>query len=708
MIKKKLQKSFIKLLSLVIVIIFLFGMILFYSTMKFTFLNYAHQANSHLVNQIKSSFELVIDQITDKVDKLGIYESELVNIVETRKETVLKEMELYQKLNSIILENKYLHSAYLYSEKEEIIFDSKTGCTYSVNDFYDTYVAKAMEEKHFSRVNPHIIRNMNVNMDLLYSLVVVLPDKTKEGYATVLSLNVDMNKLYQDIMKRNTVEDDVTLYIYDQDNQIIVSPNMELIAANMSEFEMDSSMEMINPPFWSLFSNKSGVMDAYGHSKLLDWNFYLQAPFTIDLSDMINEYITLLFICVTIILFIGIIYIVIRHTTKPLDSFLYNYNENVMKALLEETNFKNNKSYMELESIKQLFCYDDFLLLLIDVGGAPSELFKYVSSYIIQNCTDNDKIFIKPITMYHGMIAIVCNYTHVIHHSLIEKVFIQELYHKLNNTYKKEVYIAVSTGKKRYSELSMAMIECEEILEYKLSLPERIMTYDKFAVLKGDIDYPINYEKQIVNNLLVANMDNCIFYLDKYMNHLFLNHSIISDMNIKNYIYQLQAELLKHISSLPISIKTSSNLDLKDIPDKEYVYDYIVDLIQTICIEITKKNNKNENILLQSILDYIEDHLSDDNFNLNTISYQFNMNRNYLAKLIKENTSYSFNDYVNYKKVEISKELLRDDTLTIEEISNKVGFNYSHYFIKIFKNVEGVTPGAYRKMLVNNNDAPKV
>jgi AraC-like DNA-binding protein len=34
--------------------------------------------------------------------------------------------------------------------------------------------------------------------------------------------------------------------------------------------------------------------------------------------------------------------------------------------------------------------------------------------------------------------------------------------------------------------------------------------------------------------------------------------------------------------------------------------------------------------------------------------------------------------------------------MTIEEISKASGYNYSYYFIKIFKSLEGITPGQYR------------
>lgn len=700
MIKKKLQKSIIKVISLFITIILVAGMFLFYSTMENTFMNYARQTNSRLLDQKRASFELILGQITDKINKLGIYEGDLSNIAMTRKDSILQEIKLYQKLNSIVLENQYLYSAYLYLESEDIVFDSKTGCAYSSDSFHDLVVLNAMKEKYFTKVNPHIIKNINGGTDLIYSIVVTLPNKTKDGHSTVLAVNVDINKMYQDIMKENIAENDVNLYVYDEHNQIIISHNITDISTNFNEIEKLMVSENDNPFLGALFLNKTGVMEAYVYSKELDWNFYLQVPFEVDISNMLNIYVTLIFICIIILAFIFIIYIIMNHTTKPLDLFIKNYNENIIKDLLTSSIFTNDKNNIDMESIKQLFPYNNFLVLFVYIDeGLLKSLHNHIEKFSLNK---SKKIYFKVVDMHSGVIAVIYNYTSD-YQGLY--TFIDELYKSLKSNYNRKIYIAASNPRKGFQELLGAAKECEEILEYKLSLRDCITTYDKFVLLKGEVGYPINYEKQLINNLLVANLDGCIFYLDKYMEYLFFNQYIISDIRVKNYMYQLQTKLLNHISSLPISIKTSNCLDLEQISDKDYVYKSIIDLMQTICTEMTKKNYKNENILVQSILDYIENHLSDDNFNLNTISYQFNMNRNYLAKLIKENTSYTFNGYINYKKIEISKELLKDESLTIEQIANQIGFAYSHYFIKIFKNVEGITPGAYRKMLFDNKNA---
>lgn len=48
-------------------------------------------------------------------------------------------------------------------------------------------------------------------------------------------------------------------------------------------------------------------------------------------------------------------------------------------------------------------------------------------------------------------------------------------------------------------------------------------------------------------------------------------------------------------------------------------------------------------------------------------------------------------------KIDTSKELLRFTNLSIKEIANKVGFENSLYFSRLFKQETNLSPSEYRK-----------
>ena len=76
----------------------------------------------------------------------------------------------------------------------------------------------------------------------------------------------------------------------------------------------------------------------------------------------------------------------------------------------------------------------------------------------------------------------------------------------------------------------------------------------------------------------------------------------------------------------------------------------------------------------------------------------------YLSKIFKAETGSSFVDFVNEKRLEAARRLLRETGLSVREISEQVGMpNYS-YFIRLFREKNGVTPLRFRRGRGNSGE----
>ncbi|MFD2586448.1 helix-turn-helix domain-containing protein [Croceitalea marina] len=81
--------------------------------------------------------------------------------------------------------------------------------------------------------------------------------------------------------------------------------------------------------------------------------------------------------------------------------------------------------------------------------------------------------------------------------------------------------------------------------------------------------------------------------------------------------------------------------------------------------------------------------------NLKELSEKLNSNPNSVSKAINTKEGINFNDYINKKRVEVTKERLLDSNfshLTIEAIGNSVGFNSKSAFYNAFKKHVGTSP----------------
>jgi AraC-like DNA-binding protein len=71
---------------------------------------------------------------------------------------------------------------------------------------------------------------------------------------------------------------------------------------------------------------------------------------------------------------------------------------------------------------------------------------------------------------------------------------------------------------------------------------------------------------------------------------------------------------------------------------------------------------------------------------------------NYLSDLLSKETGRSAKDHINDFLIEKAKNLLNSTTDSVSGIAYSLGFNYPHYFGRLFKKKTGKTPREYRQM----------
>ncbi|WP_410771256.1 response regulator [Fontibacillus sp. BL9] len=92
---------------------------------------------------------------------------------------------------------------------------------------------------------------------------------------------------------------------------------------------------------------------------------------------------------------------------------------------------------------------------------------------------------------------------------------------------------------------------------------------------------------------------------------------------------------------------------------------------------------------------YVETHL-DQGFGLREVAEHIHLNPSYFSVLFKEQMQMTFIEYVTRLRIQKAKELLLQTRLPIAEIAERVGYQTTKYFNKVFKEYEGHSPGLYR------------
>ncbi len=78
---------------------------------------------------------------------------------------------------------------------------------------------------------------------------------------------------------------------------------------------------------------------------------------------------------------------------------------------------------------------------------------------------------------------------------------------------------------------------------------------------------------------------------------------------------------------------------------------------------------------------------------------KLNISASYLSRLFKQETGYTFVDYLTYYRIKRAVELLKDPSVKVYEVADLVGYSDARYFSQIFRKLTGVTPKEFRDSL---------
>ena len=99
---------------------------------------------------------------------------------------------------------------------------------------------------------------------------------------------------------------------------------------------------------------------------------------------------------------------------------------------------------------------------------------------------------------------------------------------------------------------------------------------------------------------------------------------------------------------------------------------------------------------LQAAAHYIGSHYS-ENITLEDAAKVAGFTATYFSRKFKEMVGIGFRDYVNHLRLKESTRLLRETSLSIQEISSRCGFTSSNYYGDVFRLAYGMSPRDYRK-----------
>lgn len=135
-------------------------------------------------------------------------------------------------------------------------------------------------------------------------------------------------------------------------------------------------------------------------------------------------------------------------------------------------------------------------------------------------------------------------------------------------------------------------------------------------------------------------------------------------------------------------IQKALRLEAKDFLLKPILYEQFCETMQRVL-----GYRYSDNPLFNQLADFISRHYTED-ISIGDCAKVLNVSESNVSKLLRKNLDTSFTAYINQLRMKRAKELLLAGH-AIKDASALAGYSNLHYFYRLFKKTEGVTPRAF-------------
>ncbi|GEM_PF-4547122 len=94
---------------------------------------------------------------------------------------------------------------------------------------------------------------------------------------------------------------------------------------------------------------------------------------------------------------------------------------------------------------------------------------------------------------------------------------------------------------------------------------------------------------------------------------------------------------------------------------------------------------------------HISNQLSEPTLSVQSLADEFHLSAGHLSRVFREHMGMTLQEYLLTQRLNVAKQLLREGALDVNEVAYACGYRYPSYFVRLFKQRTGRTPGAWKQ-----------
>lgn len=221
-----------------------------------------------------------------------------------------------------------------------------------------------------------------------------------------------------------------------------------------------------------------------------------------------------------------------------------------------------------------------------------------------------------------------------------------------------------------------------DILFINRKVPHKSITYPGDRAIVLQFKNPFTTEEEL-NNLL-----------------MFLDCKDTNDIMLFKAGSEHHQQLQTYMTNI------ASEYSQKQLAYEEFIRGYLQEMVaylyrHRVIIKHNAHFSQSDMQRITPALEYINAHYH-ESITLESISKLLLIDKSHFCRIFKKSMNMTFVDYLNSVRIYHAEKMLTKTKKSITEISFKVGFSSTAYFIKAFKRYNFCTPSKYRKMFLES------
>lgn len=715
-----------------------------YNKMSANFYRESGSNNIKYLDQTMKSIEIIVNQILSSSQQLmlngsvrdferfpnGAYYQHLQGAFESSELTehynFLKHKQLaFDNIRKFKLSNTFVMSVYFYESESRMVYAidrDNIEISQAFDQFYDRDWYPYLERNAVSPLFTDT-RNAQIGNDESTELLSIVLRTGMNNNAVVI--NLEASKVYKQIFDKINFSEE--LFVTNESGEILLHRDNRMLHENIAALFSDFRPNAETSGYFRSEWNKGAVLVSYSKSGVLDWWFVnvveldklLQAQSYLKQTIVLFSALLVASVVCLSILSSKRLYRPFSFTLQERDYFkgkleesLPHYRERFKLSLLQPHSLTEQQIKEKLNELQADVPIETPIVWLISRDSEPrsrNDTDGAFSTYLDEiRMAETTREYLDTLRNPWAMIETGGDHIAIVVSSAkgeMSSVFrsAEQLLQFLADRLGADLTIGISLPSDSVTQLPRAYTEAQEALKYRIVWGGgQVIYYGDVAMQQKAHVYPSRTAELLCSSIKLGNREKAIGVFKEWMEEIQRQRKSVHYDQIMPVYIRLLNDILSAIGETGYDMqKINKGLNLyRDLielrsPLKVSLWfeDFILETVDRILEEQQLTGNQHIEKAKQIInRDFTKD------VSLQSVSDELKLSPNYISRLFKQSTGKSFVDYVTSLRVERAKSLLTEQNLKVNEISRMVGYHNSYYFIKVFKEFTGVTPGEYRKL----------